>query len=165
MRFFYSKSVDNGKKLHYNRKKRGVLHLKIIKRALYTLLTLICCMAFAGCGNTSSASGSGATDSSTSSETDNQASIVYLGSAGGEEYTIPQGLFEDTAYPDCYTYGEETEIPALKASCRDGEYEYTFQGWFWDLACTTPFESIPETQTGTVTLYAKLSIATWSGRL
>ena len=137
----------------------------MIKRALYVLLTLICCMAFAGCGNTSSASGSGVTDSSTSSETDTQASILYVGSAAGTEYIIPQGLFEDTAYPDSYTYGQETTVPALKDSWRDTQYEYTFQGWFWDLACTTPFESIPETQTGTVTLYAKLSIATWSGRI
>ena len=93
-------------------------------------------------------------------------SIAYSGSASGAAYDLPQGLFQEGVdYPTEYIVGEGAQIPLLKASCVEGAFEYTFLGWYCDLACTQAFVSISPTQEGGVTVYAKLAIATWSGRL
>ncbi|MBQ9118032.1 MAG: hypothetical protein IJY11_02400 [Clostridia bacterium] len=93
-------------------------------------------------------------------------SITYTASAAGLEYPLPESLFlEDGNYPKTYVCGEESTISPLKNSCVDGQYEYTFHGWYWDVSCTQPFEKIPETSETPVVLYAKLSIVGWSGRL
>ena len=76
-------------------------------------------------------------------------------------YTL---LLDDTkTYPATYKEGEAVTIPNYVANKtvkeNDKDMKYTFVGWFTDADCTVAFDgTIPATQTGKVTLYAKITI-------
>lgn len=72
-----------------------------------------------------------------------QSSITY----------VLDGGTNASANPDTYYEGKETIT--LSDASKTGYY---FEGWFSDAAFTTQVTSIPTTQTGEVTLYAKFSL-------
>ncbi|MCQ2524330.1 MAG: InlB B-repeat-containing protein [Lachnospiraceae bacterium] len=70
-----------------------------------------------------------------------------------EEYNISYVLNGGTNHPDNpSSYTEGTETITLKAPTRK---DFTFGGWFLDVALTRPISQITSSTTGDITLYAK----------
>lgn len=105
-------------------------------------------------------------DSGSDGDEITQADILYKGSVNGEEYPLPQGMFEENGnYPSVYTYGKKTDVDGLKDSYVEDGKEYSFKGWYLDVACTQAFNGISATDRDVITLYAKLGVSGWSGRV
>lgn len=91
--------------------------------------------------------------------------IEYVGVLYGEETEIESGLYRrDGSYPTEYITGQGATVSELKeyyslTSLKD----IAFYGWYTDKACTQAFDgTIEETQTGDVTIYAKLVYWFWT---
>ena len=82
---------------------------------------------------------------------------------------IPDGMFNSKgSYPTEWKEGETLSVSALKDFSRNGGYPvteyttYTFKKWYTDSACTSEFGGELKDLIGEVTLYAKMSVATWT---
>ena len=82
---------------------------------------------------------------------------------------IPDDMFNSKgSYPTLWTEGETLSVSALKDFSRNGGYPvteyttYTFVRWYTDSACTSEFGGQLKDLIGEVTLYAKMSVATWT---
>lgn len=85
-----------------------------------------------------------------------QRNVVYKASVDGEETSIPAGMFLSGGnYPDNYTQTQGVEVDALQ-DLAEGGYSYFFEGWYLEVDCQTLVTGISATQTGKVTLYAKI---------
>ena len=75
-----------------------------------------------------------------------------------EETSIPALLYKSgVTYANTYTEGTEYTISVLESSKKEGNTTYKFGGWFTDKACSQAITAISATQTGKVTLYAKIT--------
>lgn len=92
-----------------------------------------------------------------------QRTITLKGVKGSQEVEIPEQMKrKDGNYPSTYYEGIGAQVDTLK-DYEDRNNEWRFLGWYTDKACTEKFEgTIDITQTGDVTLYAKLYYAAWS---
>jgi uncharacterized repeat protein (TIGR02543 family) len=144
-----------------------------MKKRVFSICLALCCVAVLACGcggddgsnipPVGGGGGNGGGNGGGGEQPPTQAAVIYRGSVNGTAYSLPQGLFvENGNYPTVYVYGDVTSVDDLKAEYSADNYLYTFNGWYWDVACTQAFENIPATQTGDVTLYAKLGLSGWS---
>lgn len=92
-----------------------------------------------------------------------QRTITLKGVIGSQEVEIPEQMKrKDGNYPSTYYEGIGAQVDTLK-DYEDRNNEWRFLGWYTDKACTEKFEgTIDITQTGDVTLYAKLYYAAWT---
>lgn len=92
-----------------------------------------------------------------------QRTITLKGVKGSQEVEIPEQMKrKDGNYPSTYYEGIGAQVDTLK-DYEDRNNEWRFLGWYTDKACTEKFEgTIDITQTGDVTLYAKLYYAAWT---
>ncbi len=85
-----------------------------------------------------------------------QRNVVYKAVIAGEEASIPAGMFVSGGnYPDNYTQTIGGAIDSLQ-DLEEGEYTYFFEGWYLEKECETRITEISATQTGKLTLYAKI---------
>ena len=121
------------------------------------LLSLLVCVVlgltfFVSCSN-----------QNTNDDDDNESySISYYGVLDGVKIDLPAVAYLDNVtYPQEYVKGEITQINILKRyynEIKDGKnYEISFEGWFYDQACTNEFSFISKSDTGDITIYAKLT--------
>lgn len=75
--------------------------------------------------------------------------VYHVDSAAGETYPATNPA----------TYLEGVGVASLESASKTG---YNFEGWYSEPAFTTKVTSIPATQTGTVDLYPKFSLATYN---
>ena len=78
----------------------------------------------------------------------------------GESSAIPEYLWKEKGnYPEEYTENIATKIHGLRAYRKDDDTVYAFSGWYYDAEYQNPVEGniISATQTGDVTLYAKMT--------
>ncbi len=95
--------------------------------------------------------------------------ITYKAVAYTNVVDIPADMFDPNgSYPTLWTEGETLNVSALKDFSRNGGYPvteyttYTFVKWYTDTACTSEFGGQLKDLIGEVTLYAKMSVATWT---
>ena len=95
--------------------------------------------------------------------------ITYKAVAYSNIVDIPADMFDPNgSYPTEWKEGETLSVSALKDFSRNGGYPvteyttYTFKKWYTDSACTSEFGGELKDLIGEVTLYAKMSVATWT---
>ncbi|MBQ8686023.1 MAG: InlB B-repeat-containing protein [Clostridia bacterium] len=95
--------------------------------------------------------------------------ITYKAVAGTSIVDIPADMFDDNgSYPTEWNEGETLTVSALKDFSANGGYPvskyttYTFVKWYTDSACTSEFGGQLKDLIGEVTLYAKMSVASWT---
>lgn len=91
--------------------------------------------------------------------------IEYVSVISGEVVEVYPTLFKKNGnYPTEYIEGERVEISQLHDIVWVGEYhDRTFHGWYLDKACTQAFDGVIDTEGDwNITLYAKVSIGTWT---
>ena len=91
--------------------------------------------------------------------------IEYVGVLYGERTDIMSELYlTKGTYPTEYIAGQGATVSDLREYYPVTDLkDIAFYGWYLDEACTQPFDgTIEETQTGNVTLYAKLVYWMWT---
>ena len=95
--------------------------------------------------------------------------ITYKAVVYTEIKDIPVDMFDQNgSYPEVWFSGDVLVVGALKDFSKNGGYpvtEYqtwTFVAWYEDSACTIAFNGNLANLTGPKTLYAKMSVATWT---
>lgn len=86
--------------------------------------------------------------------------ILYKAVDYGIVTEIPSVMYKtDGSYPKLYKEGEPVTVSDLQDSYGDTEYE--FFGWYLDEACTQPFSGTMDGNKS-ITLYAKIDVASWT---
>ena len=134
-----------------------------MKKFLMVILSLMFALfAFAACGEDDSSSSEWKTKGETSK------TITYQMVIKDEVQNVMVGMYKDGAnYPKWYNEGESVTIDNLKSQYQtfnsDGSgVEYNFKGWYLDEACEQEFTGITTQTRGDITLYAKITYASWS---
>ncbi|MBQ7879838.1 MAG: InlB B-repeat-containing protein [Clostridia bacterium] len=75
----------------------------------------------------------------------------------GIEY-FPEAMTDGVEIPTEYVEGEKTTLPKLNMWKKNSKIVYEFEGWYYDKALKNKVSGgeLPATQTGNVTLYAKI---------
>ena len=82
--------------------------------------------------------------------------VSYIAVIDGEEASIPVGMYkEDGNYPVRYLETQGAKVDPLQEFVV-GRTTYTFEGWYLEKACQTQITEISTSQTGKLTLYAKI---------
>lgn len=89
--------------------------------------------------------------------------VTYLWNNYGEIYdgidNFPEQTTKGLNIPTEYTEGKTLVLPKLNPWRKNAKIAYDFEGWYYDEALKNKVESntLPATQTGNITLYAKFT--------
>ena len=82
--------------------------------------------------------------------------VSYIAVIDGEETSIPAGMYKEGGnYPVRYLETQGAKVDPLQEFVV-GRTTYTFEGWYLEKACQTQITEISASQTGKLTLYAKI---------
>lgn len=89
--------------------------------------------------------------------------VTYLWNNYGEIYdgidNFPEQTTKGLNIPTEYTEGKSLVLPKLNPWRKNAKIAYDFEGWYYDEALENEVEgnTLPATQTGNITLYAKFT--------
>ena len=110
---------------------------------------IVACFCFVGCGE--------GNDDNNPTDFPDVFSVSYIAVIDGDETSIPVGMYQENgSYPTRYLETQGATIDALQTIVV-GRVTYTFDGWYLEKTCVTQVTEISKTQTGNLTLYAKIT--------